>query len=174
MSTVPSREKIGAVEGGKRTREDREALASMEKADTRCLLETVNKIHWLKCRSYTDVNESIIEETLSSTLSVSFRASYIRILPQTGYPSGANTKEQHAVATNRRYNITYYKRLGADSVHHPDLITGRNQISSRVDAKTGAVTCAHQYKEVAEENIHKMRSLLEIPRVQVLVAHNIV
>ncbi|KAG1845721.1 beta-lactamase-like protein [Suillus subalutaceus] len=64
--------------------------------------------------------------------------------------------------------------LGADSAHHPDLITGSMQIACRVDAKTGAVTCAHQYKEVAEENIRRMRSLLEIPRVQVLVAHDIV
>ncbi|KAG2144502.1 beta-lactamase-like protein [Suillus clintonianus] len=64
--------------------------------------------------------------------------------------------------------------LGADSAHHPDLITGNMQIASHVDATTGAVTCSHQYREVAEENIRRMRSLLEIPRVQVLVAHDIV
>ncbi|KAG1776640.1 beta-lactamase-like protein [Suillus placidus] len=64
--------------------------------------------------------------------------------------------------------------LGADSAHHPDLITGKMQIACCVDVKTGAVTCAHQYKEVAEENIRRMRSLLAIPRVQVLVAHDIV
>ncbi|KAG2352672.1 beta-lactamase-like protein [Suillus spraguei] len=64
--------------------------------------------------------------------------------------------------------------LGADSAHHPDLITGKMQVAYHVDAKTGAVTCVHQYKEVAEENIRRMRSLLEIQRVQVLVAHDIV
>ncbi|KAG2346874.1 hypothetical protein BDR05DRAFT_974413 [Suillus weaverae] len=64
--------------------------------------------------------------------------------------------------------------LGADSAHHPDLITGKMQIACRIDVKTDAVTCAHQYKEVAEENIRRMRSLLAIPRVQVLVAHDIV
>ncbi|KAG2122700.1 hypothetical protein BD769DRAFT_1629191 [Suillus cothurnatus] len=40
--------------------------------------------------------------------------------------------------------------------------------------KTGAVTCAHQYQEVAEESIRRMRWLLEILRVQVLVAHDTV
>jgi hypothetical protein len=34
------------------------------------------------------------------------------------------------------------------------------------------VTCVHDYKEVAEENIHRTRSLLEVPRVQVLVTHD--
>lgn len=64
--------------------------------------------------------------------------------------------------------------LGADSAHHPDLITGKMQVACYVDAKTGAETCAHQYREVAEENIRRMRSLLEIPRVQILVAHDII
>lgn len=64
--------------------------------------------------------------------------------------------------------------LGADSAHHPDLITGKMQIACHVDAKTGAVTCSHQYREVAEENIRRMKSLLELPRVQILVAHDIV
>ncbi|KAG2147853.1 uncharacterized protein EDB93DRAFT_1281036 [Suillus bovinus] len=64
--------------------------------------------------------------------------------------------------------------LGADSAHHPDLITGKMQVACSVDATTGVVTCAHQYKAVADENIRRMRSLLEISRVQVLVAHDIV
>lgn len=49
--------------------------------------------------------------------------------------------------------------LGADSAHHPDTI---------VDANTGSVMCVHEDKEAAEENIRRMRSLLEIPRVQIL------
>jgi len=64
--------------------------------------------------------------------------------------------------------------LGGDSAHHPDLITGKMQVAYRVDADTGAVTCVHEYKEVAEENIRRMRSLLEVPRVQVLIAHDLV
>lgn len=64
--------------------------------------------------------------------------------------------------------------LGADSAHHPDLITGKMQIACRVDTETGAVACAHQYQEVAEESIRRMRWLLETLRVQVLVAHDTV
>jgi hypothetical protein len=33
--------------------------------------------------------------------------------------------------------------------------------------------CVHEDKEAAEENIHRMRSLLEVPRVQVLITHDI-
>jgi hypothetical protein len=33
--------------------------------------------------------------------------------------------------------------------------------------------CAHEDKEVAEENIRKIRMLLEVPRVQVLIANDI-
>ncbi|KAG2136397.1 beta-lactamase-like protein [Suillus clintonianus] len=63
--------------------------------------------------------------------------------------------------------------LGADSAHHPDLITGKMQIAYRVDVKTCAVMCVHEDKEAAEENIRRMRLLLEVPRVQVLTAHDI-
>lgn len=45
------------------------------------------------------------------------------------------------------------------------------QVAYRVDMD-GAVTCVHDYKEVAEENIHRIRLLLEVPRVQVLVTHD--
>ncbi|KAG2144504.1 beta-lactamase-like protein [Suillus clintonianus] len=64
--------------------------------------------------------------------------------------------------------------LGADSAHHPDLITGNMQVAYRVDTDTGAVTCIHDYKEVAEENIRRIKLLLEFPRVQALVAHDVV
>ncbi|KAG2357856.1 hypothetical protein BDR07DRAFT_1296526 [Suillus spraguei] len=65
--------------------------------------------------------------------------------------------------------------LGGDSAHHPDLITGKMQIACRVDMNTGSVMCVHEDKEAAEENICRMRSLLEVPRVhvQVLIAHDI-
>jgi hypothetical protein len=36
------------------------------------------------------------------------------------------------------------------------------------------VTHFHDYEEVAEENIHRMRSLAEVPSVQFLVAHDMV
>lgn len=64
--------------------------------------------------------------------------------------------------------------LGADSAHHPDLITGKLQVAYSADANTGVVTCVHENKEVAEENIRRMRSLLDVPRVQVLIAHDAV
>ncbi|KAG1877212.1 hypothetical protein F4604DRAFT_1581007 [Suillus subluteus] len=63
--------------------------------------------------------------------------------------------------------------LGANSAHHPDFITGKMRIVYCVDANTCSVMCVHEDKEAAEENIRKMRSLLEIPRVQVLIAHDI-
>ncbi|KAG1804612.1 hypothetical protein EV424DRAFT_1474425 [Suillus variegatus] len=61
----------------------------------------------------------------------------------------------------------------ADSAHHPDLITGEMQIAYRVDPNTCSVMCVHEDKEAAEENIRRMRSLLEVPRVQVLISHDI-
>jgi glyoxylase-like metal-dependent hydrolase (beta-lactamase superfamily II) len=64
--------------------------------------------------------------------------------------------------------------LGGDSAHHPDMITGKMQVAYSVDPHTGAVTCTHEDKEVAEENIRRMRSLLDVPRVQVLIAHDVV
>ena len=62
--------------------------------------------------------------------------------------------------------------LGADSAHHPDLVTGKLQVAHIVNEETGEVTCIHADKGVAEETIRRMRSLLEIPRVQVLIAHD--
>jgi hypothetical protein len=47
------------------------------------------------------------------------------------------------------------------------------QVARCVDVDD-AVTHVYDYKEVAKENIHRMRSLLEVPRVRVLVAHDIV
>jgi len=46
------------------------------------------------------------------------------------------------------------------------------QVAYRVDEGTGAMTCVHESKEVAEENIRRMKSLLEIPRVRALIASN--
>lgn len=43
----------------------------------------------------------------------------------------------------------------------------------RIDANTCSAMCAHEDKEVAEENIRKIRMLLEVPRVQVLIANDI-
>lgn len=47
------------------------------------------------------------------------------------------------------------------------------QIAYRIDANTCSAMCAHEDKEVAEENIRKIRMLLEVPRVQVLIANDI-
>ncbi|KAG1847754.1 hypothetical protein C8R48DRAFT_814960 [Suillus tomentosus] len=63
--------------------------------------------------------------------------------------------------------------LGADSAHHPDLITVEMQTAYRVDPNTCSVMCVHEDKQAAEENIRRMRTLLEVPRVQVLISHDI-
>jgi glyoxylase-like metal-dependent hydrolase (beta-lactamase superfamily II) len=53
--------------------------------------------------------------------------------------------------------------LAADSAHHWDLITG----------KAENAVGAHQDKEEAEEHIHRIRALCELPRVRVLLGHDV-
>ncbi|KAF8557811.1 Metallo-hydrolase/oxidoreductase [Imleria badia] len=60
--------------------------------------------------------------------------------------------------------------LGGDAAHHVCLLTGKGQVAYSVNA--GAVRCMHVNKEVAEESIRIIGKLLEIPRVQVLIAHD--
>ncbi|KAG2129083.1 beta-lactamase-like protein [Suillus bovinus] len=61
--------------------------------------------------------------------------------------------------------------LGGDSAHDYRLITGEKEVAHSIDP-SGCVRCMHEDKEKAVENITRIRSLLEIPRVQVLIAHD--
>ncbi|KAG0709237.1 beta-lactamase-like protein [Suillus ampliporus] len=61
--------------------------------------------------------------------------------------------------------------LGGDSAHDYRLITGEKEVAHSVDS-SGCVRCMHVDMEKAVENIARIRSLLGIPRVQVLIAHD--
>jgi glyoxylase-like metal-dependent hydrolase (beta-lactamase superfamily II) len=61
--------------------------------------------------------------------------------------------------------------LAADSAHHWDLITGKGDIA--VGHPGHFHSCAHQDKEGAEEHIRRIRALCELPRVRVLLAHDV-
>ncbi|KAG1869485.1 beta-lactamase-like protein [Suillus subluteus] len=61
--------------------------------------------------------------------------------------------------------------LGGDSAHDYRLITGEKEVAHSIDS-SGHVKCMHGDKEKAVENIARIRSLLGIPRVQVLIAHD--
>ncbi|KAH7929094.1 Metallo-hydrolase/oxidoreductase [Leucogyrophana mollusca] len=61
--------------------------------------------------------------------------------------------------------------LGGDAAHDYRLITGEKEVAYKVDV-LGHVTCAHANKEQAVETIRRMGLLLNIPKVQVLIAHD--
>ncbi|KAG1836632.1 beta-lactamase-like protein [Suillus subalutaceus] len=61
--------------------------------------------------------------------------------------------------------------LGGDSAHDYRLITGEKEVAHSIDS-SGRVWCMHGDKDKAVENIARIRSLLGIPRVQVLIAHD--
>ena len=62
--------------------------------------------------------------------------------------------------------------LGGDAAHHFCLLTGERQVAYSVNAG-GAVRCVHVNREVAEESIRRIGKLLDISRVQVLIAHDV-
>ena len=77
--------------------------------------------------------------------------------------------------------------LGGDAAHHFCLLTGEGQVASSVFSTVitwcrsashffvvaaGAVRCVHVNREVAEESIRRIGKLLDISRVQVLIAHD--
>lgn len=61
--------------------------------------------------------------------------------------------------------------LGGDAAHHFCLLTGEGQVAYTVNA--GAVRCVHVNREAAEESIRRIGRLLDISRVQVLIAHDV-
>ncbi|KAH7929093.1 Metallo-hydrolase/oxidoreductase [Leucogyrophana mollusca] len=63
--------------------------------------------------------------------------------------------------------------LGGDAAHEFRLVTGEKEIAYRVDA-LGHVMCSHVNKEQAAETIRRIGLLLNVPKVQVLIAHDYV
>ncbi|KAG1876511.1 hypothetical protein DFJ58DRAFT_754663 [Suillus subalutaceus] len=61
--------------------------------------------------------------------------------------------------------------LGGDSAHDYRLIAGEEEVAHSIGS-SGHIRCMHGDKEKAVENIARIRSLLGIPRVQVLIAHD--
>ncbi|KAG2053667.1 hypothetical protein BDR06DRAFT_982726 [Suillus hirtellus] len=61
--------------------------------------------------------------------------------------------------------------LGGDSAHDYRLITGEKEVVHSIDS-SGCIRCMHEDKDKAVENITRIWLLLEILRVQVLIAHN--
>ena len=63
--------------------------------------------------------------------------------------------------------------LGGDSAHDWRIVTGEKAFACVVDG-TGHVRCImHSDKDVAEENLARVRALLQVPKVQVLLAHDV-
>ena len=61
--------------------------------------------------------------------------------------------------------------LGADTAHDVRLLTGEKEVAFMA-GPNGKTLCAHANKEEAEEHIRRVGSLLKIPRVHVLLAHD--
>ncbi|KAG0709233.1 beta-lactamase-like protein [Suillus ampliporus] len=62
--------------------------------------------------------------------------------------------------------------LGGDSAGDFRLITGEKEIGHYTDTN-GCLRCIHVNKELALENIRRIRALLSNPKVQVLIAHDV-
>lgn len=64
--------------------------------------------------------------------------------------------------------------LGGDSAHDWRLMTGEKAFACVEDTATGNVRCImHADKDAAEENLGRVRALLQAPKVQVLIAHDV-
>jgi glyoxylase-like metal-dependent hydrolase (beta-lactamase superfamily II) len=61
--------------------------------------------------------------------------------------------------------------LAADSAHHWRILTGESQIKTGMPY--GPHFCIHSDKQTAEEHIAHIRELRKLPRVQVLLAHDV-
>lgn len=61
--------------------------------------------------------------------------------------------------------------LAADSAHHWKILTGESQI--RVGIPGNPHLCMHHNKAVAEEHIGHIRELWKMPRVRVVLAHDV-
>ncbi|KAG6823729.1 hypothetical protein H0H92_009199 [Tricholoma furcatifolium] len=62
--------------------------------------------------------------------------------------------------------------LAADSAHHWDLVTGKGKIAVH-EGQEGFLRCAYSDKEEAEKHLVRIRELLAMPRVRVLLSHDI-
>ncbi|KLO10876.1 Metallo-hydrolase/oxidoreductase [Schizopora paradoxa] len=62
--------------------------------------------------------------------------------------------------------------LAGDSAHHWSLITGESEIAGTPTGLGRFSGCAHEKKEVAAENMRRVRELTKMPRVRVILAHD--
>ncbi|KAF7330833.1 N-acyl homoserine lactonase AttM [Mycena venus] len=63
--------------------------------------------------------------------------------------------------------------LGSDTAHDVRLLTGEKEVGEVSDPRTpGTMLCAHVNKEVAITHIERVGSLMKVPGVHVLVAHD--
>ena len=62
--------------------------------------------------------------------------------------------------------------LGGDAAHDVRLLTGECEVASAVDPASGRLLCAHVKKEEAVAHMRRVGSLLGVPGVQVLLAHD--
>ncbi|KIJ65712.1 hypothetical protein HYDPIDRAFT_39629 [Hydnomerulius pinastri MD-312] len=63
--------------------------------------------------------------------------------------------------------------LGGDSAHDWRIVTGEREFTHSINEATGHVMCMHGNIEEARENIRRMGLLLKVPKVQVLIAHDV-
>ena len=64
--------------------------------------------------------------------------------------------------------------LGGDSAHDWRIVTGEKGFACVVDEATGRTWCImHVDKDAAEDNLRRVRALLRVPKVQVLIAHDV-
>ncbi|KAI0738881.1 Metallo-hydrolase/oxidoreductase [Daedaleopsis nitida] len=63
--------------------------------------------------------------------------------------------------------------LAGDTAHDMQLLTGKREVAFSFDG-AGHMVCAHTDKEKAVEHIGRVRELLDMARVQVLLAHDYV
>ncbi|KAG9312958.1 beta-lactamase-like protein [Chiua virens] len=64
--------------------------------------------------------------------------------------------------------------LAGDSAHDWRIVTGEKAFACVMDAMTGHTRCImHADKDAAEENLKRVRALLQVPKVQVLIAHDV-
>ncbi|KAH7908591.1 beta-lactamase-like protein [Hygrophoropsis aurantiaca] len=77
----------------------------------------------------------------------------------------------HVTILARTSNDGAWIFLGGDAAHDFRLITAEKDVAYSVDI-CGHVTCAHLNRDVAVETIRRIGALLEIPRVQILIAHD--
>ncbi|KAJ7489548.1 Metallo-hydrolase/oxidoreductase [Mycena latifolia] len=63
--------------------------------------------------------------------------------------------------------------LGSDTAHDVRLLTGEKEVGEVPDPRTpGAMICAHVNKEVAIKYIERVGSLMKVPGMHVLMAHD--